>query len=203
MRPRCLHPGCTNLAALHGTRGLCARHYEDRGVRELYPKRKPAPPRKPGQRDCIHPGCTNVGKNRKRGLCISHHADPAVRELYPMNRHKPAAKPPACVHCGGKGRVLARGLCSHCYYRKPGVRKLYPISDHPAVKGWVRKAEAVAFKPCPFPPFHPTRIETMQRRIALGQPLHHPGDAGNEARERVGAEAVEWASDLCIRGVVA
>lgn len=205
MRPSCLHPGCRNVAA-YGRRGLCQRHYFDPAVRALYPARPRGPAPKPWHQRCLVPGCSNVAPQHKsglRGLCVRHHRDPAVRAQYRDRRHNAAKRPPNCAHCRRGGlKIGARDLCKTCF-RKPAIRHQYPITNHPAALGRKRQVEADRFKPCPWPPFHPKRVEAMQRRIELGQPLHHPGDAGNEAWGCVEGKAVEWASDLRIREVVA
>lgn len=189
MRPLCLHPGCQNVAA-DGRRGLCKAHFDDPAVRLLYPTRRMGKAPRPGQAKCLHPGCQNVGprhKSGRRGLCAKHFADPAVRALYPDRRRSTVQRPPACLHCKrGEVKIRARHLCASCN-KKPEVRHLYPIVAHPAA---VAKAEARAFKPCTAPPRSAGRLATMQRRIALNQPLHHPGDADCSAWETYQGEAV-------------
>jgi hypothetical protein len=93
-----------------------------------------------------------------------------------------AGRPDVCLHCGRRVRWLAgRGLCPRCY-RCPGVRDNYPCL--PRARRTGRRLE-----PEPPPPTRqpaeptavvpgPERVAVLAGRVARGEFLWHPQDAG-------------------------
>ena len=85
---------------------------------------------------------------------------------------------PRCLHCRkrcqNKGR---RKLCSICFFT-PGVRDLYPLSDHPSARRGSGTGLMVGrpTRPTSARPGTPEKLAVLRARAAAGEVLFHPLD---------------------------
>lgn len=97
-----------------------------------------------------------------------------------MQRASPAA---TCRHCHRKPVNRPRGLCWSCYYT-PGVRDQYAITSKYARRG--PGVSNVATLPLGTPTGHAPgsagKMAILQARLARGEELFHPLDAGMGGR---------------------
>lgn len=116
-------------------------------------------------------------KQKLSDLCRTCFGTTRIRRLYfTYDRRK--QRPTHCRHCGGNKPVRPRGLCCRCYDNREIRSQYQPLNNSHQQEPVKDRTGDVPMdsQPCPHHPGSEERIQTLERRAALGVRLFHPGD---------------------------